>query len=295
MGVTFMSDPAEAAAQPERRAAISVFRANRAPQRVMPATDLILGREIFAEAYPLALFNAARVWDSLTAVDLQAAKLRQAGLFTQGEQSPAGPAFDVLRTSVAQAMAEREWRRIGITSPSHGCGKSFIAANLALSLARRPGSRTVLLDLDLRRPNLHALLGLEPLGAMRDFLDGTQPLEGLFVRVGQSLALGLNAEATKDAGDLLHSADTAQALDAMEMQLDPQVTVIDLPPALMGDDVLAMRGKVDAVLLVADGTQTTAKEIRACEALFENRIPVMGIVLNRAQDASLAPRKRNKG
>lgn len=279
----------------ERSPHASVFRTGHTidPDEAGPSLDL--GRDVFTDPYPLALFSPARVWESLNAVALNPDILAGNGLFTNPEDSPAGPAFDILRTRVAQAMAERGWRRIGVTSPTHGCGKSFTAANLALALGRRPGSRTVLIDLDLRRPGLQDLFGLIPSGAMRDFLDGSQPMEALFTRIGRSLALGLNGEPVTEAGDILHAPDTRAALEAMEVQLDPELVVIDLPPALVGDDVIAMADKIDAVLLVVDGTQTTAKQIRACEALFESKVPILGVVLNRAQDTGLNSMRYKKG
>ncbi len=282
-----MSDEGDAPPRRDRPSAPSVFRPGKVAEHDTVEADLRAAREAFSQTYPLALFNPARVWESLNAVTLNGNALARNGLFTNPAESPAGPAFDVLRTKISQAMAEKNWRRIGITSPTHGCGKSFTAANLALSLARRPGSRVVLIDLDLRNPSLHTLLALTATGKLRDFIDGSQPMEALFVRVGRSLALGLNAEAVQDAGDLLQGPNTVQALDALDTQLDPEIVVIDLPPALVGDDVIGMADKLDSVLIVADATRTTAKEIRACEALFEGRIPIMGVVLNRAQDHGL--------
>lgn len=295
MGILAMAEDGDAPSRRDRALSVSVFRPGRSAEREIDPPDPDQGRDIFVDPYPLALFNAARVWESLNAMTLNGDHLARNGLFTNPDQSLAGPAFDILRTRIAQAMAERGWRRIGVTSPTHGCGKSFTAANLAMALARRPGSRTVLMDLDLRRPNMHTLFGVTPNGALRGFLDGTQPMESLFVRVGRTLAIAFNGEAVPDAGDILHSSDTTQALDAMEVQLDPEITVMDLPPALVSDDVLAMKGKVDAVLLVADGTQTTAKEIRACETLFENRLPLLGVVLNRAQDLGLGRLRYRRG
>jgi protein-tyrosine kinase len=282
-----MAEDKSAARAPQRHASASLFRPGQTTEYAPLEAALRASREIFTDNHPLTLFNPARIWESLNAVTLDGDFLAGNGLFTRTEDSAAGPAFDILRTRVAQAMAARGWKRIGITSPTHGCGKSFTAANLALSLARRPGSRTVLIDLDLRRPGLHRALGLTPHGPLREVLDGSQPMEGQFIRVGRSLALGLNAEPAQDAGDILHSKDTGQALAAIAFQLDPDLMIFDLPPTLVGDDVIAMADKMDAVLIVADGTKTTAKEIRACEALLEGRIPLLGVVLNHAQDSGI--------
>ena len=287
MGFFVMPEDDPSHPRRDRPSGVSVFRPGQTKDHEPLDIDIDVGRDIFTESFPLALFNPARVWESLNAVSLEADILARNGLFTKTTESRVGPTFDILRTRVAQAMAANGWRRLAITAPTHGCGSSFTAANLALALARRPGSRTVLIDLDLRRPNLHRLFGLPPTGALRDFLDGTQPMESLFVRIGHSLALGLNAEPVPDAGDVLHAPDTRDALQAMEVQLDPELVLVDLPPTLVGDDVIAMADKVDAVLLVADATKTTAKDIRACEQMFAGKVPLLGVVLNQAQDTGL--------
>jgi Mrp family chromosome partitioning ATPase len=246
--------------------------------------DLVKGREIFmAPLAPLRL-NPAKVWESLSAVQLSVEKLQGNNLFPLPSNQPAALAVDQLRSKILHGLATKGWKRIAVTSPTHGCGKSFVATNLALSLARRPASRTALIDLDLRRPQLAGLLGLTDLPEFADFLTGDQPLESVFRRFGRTLALGLNGTRVEMAAEMLHSPETAVALSALVDQLDPEVVIYDMPPALGTDDVLAMAPSLDAVLVVADGTKTTAEDMRACERLLEGRIPLLGVVLNRAQE-----------
>lgn len=245
--------------------------------------DLATGREIFASATPM-FFSPSRVWESLGAVTLDATQLAPQGLFITASDAPAAVAFDILRTRLLHGLAEKGWKRIAVTSPTHGCGKSFVALNLALALARRPSSRTVLVDLDLRHPEIAHFLGIEEDRALGEYLSGDQPLEGVFRRFGRTLALGMNSQAVEHASETLHDPNTTAALAAMIEQLDPEVVLYDLPPALVNDDVLALSSSVDAVLLVTDGTKTTPNEIRAVEKMLEGRIPLMGVVLNRAQD-----------
>lgn len=263
---------------------VSLFRPGQTPARMPVTLDQATGREIFCAPLPDALFNPAKVWESLAQVTLNADHLTGNGLFPAITSDPAAAAFDMLRTRLLHGLAEKGWRRIAVTSPTHGCGKSFVATNLALSLSRRPESRSVLIDLDLRRPQLAALLGLRDIGPLQDFLSGEQPLESQFRRVGRTLALGLNGTAVPEASDLLHSPDTGLALQAMVEQLDPQVVLLDLPPALVTDDLLALAPQIDAVLLVTDATRTSPQDIRACERQFEGRVPLLGVVLNRVPD-----------
>lgn len=267
-----------------RGAVASLFRPGRTVSHEPMTLDLVKGREIFTAPLAPLRINPAKVWESLSAVQLSAENLAGNGLFPMPSNEPAALAIDQLRSKLLHGLSVKGWKRIAVTSPTHGCGKSFVATNLALSLARRPASRTVLIDLDLRRPHLAELLGLSDAPEFAEFLNGDQPLESIFCRYGRTLALGLNRAPVEMAAETLHNPDTAVALAAMVEQLDPEVVIYDMPPALGTDDVLAMGSSVDAVLLVVDGTKTTPDEVRACERLLEGRIPLMGVVLNRAQD-----------
>mgnify|MGYP001191338280 CR=1 FL=1 len=267
-----------------RHSGVSLFRPGQTIPRPPVTVGQTTGTDIVLSHLMLPLVTPSRVWESLSPVTLDAQLLAGNGLFTHSKNSPAAAAFDMLRTRILQALQQRGWKRVAVTSPTHGCGKSFVAANLALSLARMSESKTVLMDLELRNPGLADLLGVEHVGAIRDFLTGDQPLESHFRRVGRNLALALNGEPATDAAELLHAGTTTEALEMMLEQLDPDIAIYDMPPALGSDDVTMMLPQVDAVLLVADGTQTTAEDIRACERLFEGRIPLMGVVLNRSQD-----------
>lgn len=269
-------------------------------------------REVFAQPLPPAWLGVTDPWDELAEIPPDSDVLARNNLFPNPSENPAVAAFDTLRTRLLQGVADRGWSRIAITSPMHGCGKSFVALNLAFSLARRAQSRTVLVDLDLRRPAIAGLLGMQngggltkarwPGGRLRktktgkrdvvpplaDFLQGGQAMSPYFRRFGQTLALGLNGCGVPAASDLLHHPGVAPSLSAMQLQLGSEVVLYDMPPALVCDDVTTMAGQVDAVLLVTDGARSSAADIRACIRLFEGRLPLLGVVLNRAQDRRLA-------
>ena len=80
-------------------------------------------------------------------------------IVTFADTDPMHTTFDMMRTKLLRAMRSNGWTSIGITSPSSDCGKTTLAANLAFSLAHQPEVRTVLVDLDLRRPMLAKTLG----------------------------------------------------------------------------------------------------------------------------------------
>ncbi len=273
--------------QGARPAHVPVFRPGQSAAEGSVTLDQRTGREIFMAPVALTPFNPARVWESITEITPNPDFLARNGLFADAAQSPITRSFDMLRTRVLQTLADRNWTRIAVTSPTHGCGKSFVAANLALSMARLPSCRTVLMDLELRDPQLAQLFGQKDATPLIEYLMGEQPLEGHFRRIGRNLALALNGEAVPRAAELLQDPEFANAMGALRDLLQPDVVIMDLPPALASDDVISLADQVDAVILVTDGTTTTPEDVRACERLFEGRIPVLGTVLNRAQDRAL--------
>ena len=149
--------------------------------------------------------------------------------------------FDMLRTRVLQALSAKGWTRIAVTSPTHGCGKSFVAANLALSMARLPSCRTVLMDLELREPELAHLFGQKDAAPLIEFLMGEQPLEGHFRRIGRNLALALNGEAVPHAAELLQDPEFDNAMGALRDLLQPDVVILFDTAARAGARMMCWR------------------------------------------------------
>ncbi|MCL4189362.1 MAG: exopolysaccharide biosynthesis protein [Rhodobacteraceae bacterium] len=231
--------------------------------------------------------DVAEAWAALPEVSPDPAALARARIVARDPDHPATAAFDLLRTRLMQAMEDHGWRRVAITSPTRGCGKTVVAANLALSLARRPSARCILVDLDLRRPGLAAALGVAAPASLPALLRARRAMAGHLLRVGPNLALGLNDEAAADAAELLQEPSTADILGAMTETLEPDAVVYDLPPALGRDDVTAFLPLVDGVLLVADATRTLPRDVTACEQAFEGRTQLFGVILNRADPGTL--------
>lgn len=230
----------------------------------------------------------ATLWSALPEIRFDPARLARRRVVSAGRLDPAALAFDVLRTRMLRALKERGWRRVAITSPTQACGKTFVAANLALAMARVPGRRTLLLDMDLRIPSLAKLLEVGGPRRLRDVLSGG-PIADQFLRVPPNLVLGLNTVPEADAAELLQDPATAAALAAIDAALEPDVVLYDLPPVLACDDVIAFLPQIDAVLLVARGGVTRAEDVRKCETLFGDQTPLLGVVLNDSEDPPIEP------
>lgn len=201
--------------------------------------------------------------------------------------SAAARAFDLLRTRLRQTTLEHRWVNIAVTAPTSGCGNSFSATNLALSLSRVPGSRTVLMDMNMRNPGLARAFDMQAPGAMSDLLSGRADLGKGMLRVSDTLALGLNDQPEVNAAEILQDSATAETLLRLRASLQPEIVLYDMPPMLEHDDLSAFLPQLDGVLLISDGTQTMARHLRECERMLEGQVPLLGIVLNRARASSL--------
>lgn len=240
----------------------------------------LIEEELHEQQLP-AVHDAVHFWRNLVSVPLNEKHLKKQRMIALHNSHPAHVAFDMLRTRLFQELAERGWTRVAITSPTAACGKSFVAGNLALSLSRLEEVRTVLMELDLRNPSLASTFGVAPLDSMQEYLAGRIEPEDFMLRVRDNLALGLCDQPVPNASEVLQESMTAYVLDELQESMDPEIMLIDLPPALAQDDVLAVLPNVDAVLLVVGGGTTTADEIRRVEQLLGDVKPLLGVVLNK--------------
>jgi len=227
-------------------------------------------------------------WDALSLVlpDVQSHAKSGAPLVDYHRDHPTSKAFDLLRTRLVQALRQNSWSRIAIAAPTTGCGATFTAVNLALSLARVPGSRSVLIDLDQRKPGVATALGLQGNWPINDFLSGRALAEEHMVRLSDTLALALNSEVNVNASEQLHDHVSAAVLEDTEEDLAPDVMLYDMPAMLEYDDLTAFLPQVDGVLLVADGTRTTKRQIEECERILDGQTALLGVVLNRGRDTA---------
>ncbi len=223
------------------------------------------------------------LWSSLREIEFASDALEHARVVTREKADPAHIPFDVLRTRLMRVFRDNGWKRLAVTSPRKGCGKTLICANLALSLARQPDLRTLVMDMDLKAPALARTFGVRKAPHIAWMLTGQSPLETGLMRYGSNLAIGLNGERVRDSAELIHGDKTTRILASMIDRLKPDVAIYDLPPLMVSDDAIAFLPNVDCVLLVVEAGETTPREIEECEAMLAGQTNFLGVVLNKAE------------
>lgn len=166
---------------------------------------------------------------------------------------------------------------VAITSWSDGEGKTTVTANLAWALAAS-GREVVVVDCDLRRPRLHALLGVSGERGVADVARGASlasVIQETAVDTLQVLPAGVS---DSHPADIVH-----QALQRVLSLLPDSLILIDTPP-LFAAETMEIADAVGGLVLVADVRQRQVGEID--EALGELAVtgtPVLGVVLNRVR------------
>jgi len=191
--------------------------------------------------------------------------------------------FDMLRTKILQQAKKNKWRRIAIVSPSSGCGKSTIAANLGFSFSRMNDLRTIIMDFDLRRLGLGRALGQRTSVGMPEVLKRQAQFSEVALRLENNVAFGLTGKSGQNPSEILQSQQTGEVLDEIEQAYQPDLMLFDMPPLMANDDSHGFLRSVDCALLVVVAEQTPMEQIDVAERQLAELTNVMGIVLNRCR------------
>ena len=183
-----------------------------------------------------------------------------------------------LRRRVEQHMEDGQV--LMVSSVMENEGKSTIAVNLALSMAKK-NSRVLLIDCDLRKPACHAVLDQKKFSSgIKEVLQSRANLSDSILRYKKTnMYMLLAHKGDRNVGDLLASERMDALLDWARENFD--FVVLDLPPAGVASDAEGMTGLADACLLVIRQNMATASEINRTAASLEgNRAKLLGCVLN---------------
>lgn len=219
-------------------------------------------------------------------VDIDVRRLEKKRIVSKSMNDANHIAFNLLRTRVRQALSDHKWKSLAITSPTAGCGKTMVTLNLAFSLSRDPGLKTVVVDLDLKKSSVARTLGIEPDRSIAQYLLGRADAVDCFVQTDPNLILGLNSGHTPASAELLQAPRMLDLFEFIDTVLKPEVILFDLPPMRSGDDALGFLPRVDSALLVVAAGTTTTAEVDECEFQMSELDKLLGVVLNKCEDSN---------
>jgi len=194
-------------------------------------------------------------------------------------------AFRMLRTNVEFTLLDREASSIMVTSALEEEGKSTTVANLALAFAQA-GKSVALVDLDLRRPRLEQVFGLEQAPGVVQAVLGQSSLDEALHRVSTpdsagSLDVLTCGSPPPNPGEFVASRRLPELLAQLAERAD--LVLVDSPPLLHVGDAMTLSADIDAAIVVAEPKKLRQGTVEEAQRLLESmRAERLGFVLTGA-------------
>lgn len=195
------------------------------------------------------------------------------------DHSPPAEAIRNLRAGLSFLGNRGERRSFLFTSSLPGEGKSWVSANLAVAFGAQ-GDKTLVIDLDLRKPTQHKIFGMERTPGVTDFLTQGTPIEEVFRRTeNENVYLITAGSQTPNPSELLTPKNLRLILSHIPKEIDR--IIIDTSPVLAVRDALAPATMVDSTIVVFKMAKTPVKALdRLLKVMAENNTYPVGIVAN---------------
>ena len=226
---------------------------------------------------------------------------RQALAVPRNAEGPERPstemeAFGLLRAHLRYFNVDREITTILVTSMQPGDGKTTIATHLAKAAAS-VGTRTLLLEADLRKPVLAERLGLKASPGLAQAIVTDEDAESFIQAL--PVVSSRDSDGPKAALDVLVAGavppNPAELLESTRMSTllatvsdEYELVIVDAPPVSVVSDAIPILKQVEGVLLVAQlDKHTHASAVRFSATLGSLGAPVLGVVVNGLKDRNV--------
>ncbi|MGC2549281.1 MAG: CpsD/CapB family tyrosine-protein kinase [Candidatus Sulfotelmatobacter sp.] len=191
--------------------------------------------------------------------------------------------FRFLAVRLRQLRQSRPLKKILITSTIPQEGKSTVASNLACTLARRKPQKTLLLEGDLRRPNITSRFGLGQLPGLCEWLSGETPNISIYRLENLGVWILPAGTAPQNPLELMQSGKLSPLMEQLEAWFD--WIVIDSPPVLPLADASLWSRLADGILLVTRKGITEKQQLkRGLETIEKSKL--LGALVNSSDSAA---------
>jgi protein-tyrosine kinase len=176
---------------------------------------------------------------------------------------------------------------IMVTSAMPGEGKTFTAANLAMSIAMELDNTVMLVDADVARPTLLQRLGLPPARGLLDVLvDESVKLSQVLLRTNvEKLTILPSGTAHPRATELLASDAMVRLLEEMASRYADRIIIFDSPPLLVTTEARILASHMGQIVFVVKAESATYADIKGALATIKD-CPVKLMLLNQSKSAA---------
>ncbi|WP_460798527.1 tyrosine-protein kinase domain-containing protein [Microbacterium sp. GXF0217] len=201
--------------------------------------------------------------------------------FLVSPNGSAAEAFRQIRSALRFSAVEHQIGVLAVTSAIAGEGKTTSSVNIALAFAEM-GNRVLLVDADLRRPNVANVLGIENAVGLASVLVDAVTLEEAVISTA-GLDVLTAGEHVPNPAQLLASHKMTELVESLRPRYD--FVVIDMAPLLSVADATIISQYVDSTIVVVNTRKTTKAQLERClTALRGVSANLAGLVLNNVRE-----------
>ncbi|RLB09184.1 MAG: exopolysaccharide biosynthesis protein [Deltaproteobacteria bacterium] len=220
------------------------------------------------------------VYTKTKVIHVDPEKLKENKIVAIDEEDPLTDQFKVLRTRILNRTRAEGKKTIQVSGFGIDEGKSIIASNLAIAMAKETRQTTLLVDLDLRNPSIHKLFCLGDVKGLKDYFEKGVPLEELFINPGIPKFTILPAGGKIiGAPEILGSPKMETMVKELRERYPDRYIIFDTPGMNICPDPLIVSEYMDAILLVARVGVTDQDAIKSVMKIVPKE-KLLGIVLN---------------
>jgi exopolysaccharide/PEP-CTERM locus tyrosine autokinase len=188
--------------------------------------------------------------------------------------------FKVLRSQILFPKNGKRKRVLMVTSGFPGEGKTFVSANLAVSIAKGINEYVLLVDCDFRRPHLHEMLGCPNREGLHEHLMEKKELSDLLIRTGiEKLSFLPAGSPSSKPSELLGSKEMKEFLVEVRERYGDRFIIIDAAPTQVTADAGVLSNYVEGIILVIMAGKTPREIVRKSVDQI-GREKILGIVFN---------------
>lgn len=193
--------------------------------------------------------------------------------------------FRVIRGTLTKRLAQTGHRTVVVMAGMPGSGATSVASNLAIA-SGAAGQRVLVIDANLRRPAMQRVFGLAETPGLVDVLTGTVRLDQAVQRTSDG-TLSVLAVGSRDKRNLEILATSAMTDLLTEARAKFDLVIIDVAPAIVSGDGMALAGKCDASILVVKAmSEKRGLVARIRNDLLDTRAEFLGVIVNSVKSSA---------
>ncbi|MBE6797857.1 MAG: CpsD/CapB family tyrosine-protein kinase [Ruminococcaceae bacterium] len=186
--------------------------------------------------------------------------------------------YNTIRTNILFSLSQNNGKIFTISSANESEGKSTTAVNTAIAFSQL-GSKTLLIDADMRKPSIHKKIHIANTKGLSNVLVGFCTFDEAVNEINPNLDVLTAGPTPPNPSEMLAGQNIEKLLETLKEKYD--YIIFDTPPINIVSDAVVIAPKTDGLVIVIKDSYTYHEEFKSCLSSVEfANVRLLGVVLN---------------